>query len=242
MKLDNAWRYKMLGIVFASAGLVVFGQTIRLQIIPSVPIFREQGERYSGSLTLVTPPRGLIYDREGYLLAGNKTVYEVGLELRYVEDPNALAIAANGVLGMDYDEAFKLASTSPDEMSYVPLMKNVSAKKVEVLQDYMNLGDEKTAEAGSLPSLEGLVFRPYLTRSYPEKDLASSVLGFVSSEGIGYYGVEQFYHYLLAGVPQEVWVPYNPNRVAEYPEIPPGANIILTIDREIQKIVEEEKV
>lgn len=240
MKQEISWRYKLLGLVFSFVGLLIFGQTIRLQLSPSVPAFLEQGESYAGGVTKITPPRGQIYDREGYLLAGNKTVYEVGLELRYVVDPEAIAIAANGVLGMDYDKALKLASTSSEDKSYVPLARAVPANKVTVLQDYMNLGTENSVGSTNMPSLEGMVFRPYLTRSYPEKDMASPVLGFVSSEGIGYYGVEQFYHYLLAGVPQDVWVPYNPNRVAEIPEIPPGANLILTIDREIQTMAEEE--
>jgi cell division protein FtsI/penicillin-binding protein 2 len=66
------------------------------------------------------------------------------------------------------------------------------------------------------------------------------VLGFVTLENRGYFGVEEKYNSLLAGVPVTVWVPEDPNRAAELPAAPRGADLILTIDREIQAMVESE--
>ena len=77
-------------------------------------------------------------------------------------------------------------------------------------------------------------------RSYPEKSLASNALGFVTLENRGYFGVEEKYNNLLAGVPVTVWVPEDPNLAGELPSIPKGSDLILTIDREIQAMVEAE--
>jgi cell division protein FtsI/penicillin-binding protein 2 len=84
-----------------------------------------------------------------------------------------------------------------------------------------------------------LVFTPQLQRSYPEKALASNILGFVNQEGKGFFGIEEKFDDLLAGESQTVWIPRDPNRVEELPQIPPGASLILTIDRAIQSEVEE---
>jgi cell division protein FtsI/penicillin-binding protein 2 len=79
---------------------------------------------------------------------------------------------------------------------------------------------------------------PYLARTYPEGMLASNVIGFVALDGIGYYGLEQRFDGELTGTSQSVWVSNNPNFASEMPEIPAGDTIVLTIDREIQAMVE----
>jgi cell division protein FtsI/penicillin-binding protein 2 len=69
--------------------------------------------------------------------------------------------------------------------------------------------------------------------------LASNLLGFVMLDGVGYFGVEEKYDELLAGTPKTVLVPLDPNRVRELPKVPDGAALILTIDREIQRAMEQ---
>ncbi|NJN44113.1 MAG: penicillin-binding protein 2 [Anaerolineae bacterium] len=89
-----------------------------------------------------------------------------------------------------------------------------------------------------IQDLTGLIPIPHLQRSYPENDLAANVLGFVSRDGKGYFGVEEKYNELLAGVSKTVWMPTDPNQIQNIPDIPPGASLVLTIDREIQEMVE----
>jgi len=91
---------------------------------------------------------------------------------------------------------------------------------------------------GKVPSLRGLVFTPHLMRSYPEKDLASNILGFVNRQGEGFFGVEEKFNDLLAGTPVRVEMPLDPNQVGEAPKVPDGASLVLTIDREIQASME----
>jgi cell division protein FtsI/penicillin-binding protein 2 len=76
-------------------------------------------------------------------------------------------------------------------------------------------------------------------RIYPEKDRGSNLLGFVTVESVGNFGVEAKFNNLLAGEPQNVWIPRDPNLVEDMPDIPDGADLILTIDRDIQKAVED---
>jgi cell division protein FtsI/penicillin-binding protein 2 len=120
---------------------------------------------------------------------------------------------------------------------YLVLKDFVPTENAEYLMDVKNSLAENYTPGGD--SLAGLEFKPHLARSYPGKTIAANLLGFVTLEGRGYFGVEEKYNDLLSGVPQRMWVPSNPNRVEEIPSIPAGASLVLTIDRELQLAVEE---
>jgi cell division protein FtsI/penicillin-binding protein 2 len=242
MKGEKFWRYKLLGIAFALSGLAIIVQLVRIQVIPQAEIFREQRALYRGELRTVYPERGQIYDRWGHLLAGNTTVFEVGADLASVKNPDTIALAISAVTGADRGEIYDVVSQpASDEAVYVILANYVPPEQVAQLRELGSnigayLGDD---QGGQPPSLAGLVYKPHLQRSYPERDLASNILGFVSQEKRGYFGVEERYNDLLAGQPRTIWLPQDPNEVDDLPEIPPGASLILTIDRQIQVSVEQ---
>ena len=243
MSSDHAWRYTLLGTLFSLFAAVIVGQIVLIQTNPEqANLFREQGAAYAGGLHTVYPARGQIYDRWGHLLAGNTTVYEIGATLSQVKNPHTIALTLNVVLGTDYGEVFSTVSqVASDSAVYVVLADYVPQDKVERLQalaEEMSSSNSSTGKDEAPPSLDGLVYQPHLQRSYPEKTLGSNVLGFVSREGLGYFGVEAKFDNLLAGLPVRVWMPNDPNRAEELPKIPEGANLILTIDREIQRSME----
>lgn len=231
-----------MGTVLSILSVLIIGQIVSLQLNPQqVEHFLEESTEYSGKMEVIKPTRGKIYDRWGHLLAGNSIVYEVGVELAYVKNPHTIALAMNVVLGKDYKEILDAASTEPSEDAiYMVIDDFVSQEKIDQLthfkDDLKNTNIENSNNES--PSLNGLVFHPHLQRSYAEKELASNILGFVSREGKGYFGVEENYNDLLGGTPLKVWVPNDPNKVEELPETPEGASLILTIDREIQRSME----
>jgi cell division protein FtsI/penicillin-binding protein 2 len=238
MTKEHSWRYLTLGILFtALAGFIVL-QMVRIQISPQAKYFRDRGKAVSGYWKTFFPARGSIYDRTGHMLAGNTTVYEVGVDLTNPErNPATIAMAANAVLGLDYDYVFGLANqASSDKAIYRMIADFVTEEEKERLE---HLREEMEIAYGNSddperPSLEGLVFQPHLQRSYPDGNLAANLIGFVNREGRGFFGVEEQFDDLLAGDPQVIWVPSDPNRVEELPSIPPGASLVLTIDRTIQ--------
>lgn len=238
--MNGGWRLSMLGIGLGVFGAVILGMSGYLMFGPQAETFREQGQLYAMDSLEIHPPRGQVYDRWGSLLAGNITVYEIGVNLYEVQDADAIARAVNGVLGADYYTIHRRASIAPaPDAVYVTLANYVAADKAQILIDYVNAQrDPATADPGA-PSLAGLVFKEHLMRYYPETNLASNVLGFVNREGVGYFGIEQYYQELLAGESQIVPVPVDPNLAGDLPDVPPGASLILTIDREIQAMVED---
>jgi cell division protein FtsI/penicillin-binding protein 2 len=238
------WRYNLVGMLFGFVGLLIGAQILRIQLSSQAHIFREQGDIYAGEWRTVKPARGLIYDRWGKLLAGNQTVYEVGVELKDVRNPETIAFTLMGVLQADYDRVYAAASrqysTDPENPAvYAVLANNVTEEQKQRIESMAReMAFQPSGKDQNPPSLRGLVFRPTLKRSYPEKEVASNILGFVNEEGVG-FGVEAKFNDLLAGTVQKIWVPLDPNRVEEIPEIPSGASLVLTIDREIQAYMEK---
>ncbi|NUM44984.1 MAG: hypothetical protein HUU38_09775, partial [Anaerolineales bacterium] len=234
------WRFTSIGAAFALVGVVIFIQLVRIQISPQADVFRQQSDLYAGVWRTIAPARGQIYDRWGHLFAANRTVYQIGVELASVKDPASIAFAMQVVLGEEYDRMFGIASpeANPD-LVYAVLADYVPAEKVLQLQQFAEEMEGTFGENQPVRDLSGLIYSPHLQRSYPENNLASNILGFVSREGKGYFGIEEKYNDLLAGVSKTVWMPTDPNQIEALPDIPPGASLILTVDREIQDMTEK---
>jgi len=247
----TGWRFNLLGILFLLAGAMIIIQLVRLQFSPERSEFVSQGELYSRTLHIFYPPRGDIYDRWGRLLAGSTLVYEVGAQVDNVENADTISFAISKVLSghpeYDYpeysDEIFSVIHRAEiSGTAYVQLADFVTPEELAQLQDwarnYANLPDVDYGEAGR-PSLDGLVYRPRLQRYYPENELGANVLGFVNREGTGMFGVEAEFNDLLAGAPLSVWMSLDPYQVTEIPQLKSGADLVLTIDREIQAAAED---
>jgi cell division protein FtsI/penicillin-binding protein 2 len=243
MNNSRDWRFSFLGAILTVLPVLIVVQMIRLQIDPYLREFwQNQIEAHTMVVRTLVPPRGEIYDRYGNLLAGNHTVYEVGVDLHQVRNPQTIALVISSVTGRDYNEVYVLASKTPGPTAYYnKLVDHVSQEKVDEIMDLMEGLKEATSgkRDTTLPSLSGLVFRPHMARSYPERELASNLIGFVGQDGRGYYGVEGKYNNLLSGKSRQVLVSLDPYRVTELPDVPPGASLVLTIDRSIQARMEE---
>ena len=239
-------RIEILGIALTLfAGLIVF-QMIHIQTSAHAKNLNQWAENYGYQLTTIQSERGYIYDRWGNLLAGNKEVYELGVELQYVANPASVASALSSILGLDYQKIYDQANETYVEGKsvYVTLTDFVDSDKIGQIEK-LREEYEKTNPYGenkALPSLRGLVWTAHLQRIYPENDLASNVLGFYSyldrENGRGFYGVEEKYNNLLAGIKEKVLIPLDPYQLQSIPTAPAGASLVLTLDREIQRSTE----
>src|SRR5512140_2154251 len=125
MRQQYAVRSMIIIAGFVLVGLGVIVQIIRIQNSEQALIFLSQGDRYAGEFQTVYPERGEIYDRNGHLLAGNRTVYEVGVSLSEMKNPDSMAYILGRYLGLTYDEVYKKLKDSPASWEYV------------VIQDYV---------------------------------------------------------------------------------------------------------
>lgn len=233
MRQQYAIRSLILVMGLALVGLAVIAQMIRIQNSEQAKTFLSQGDQYSGEFSMFYPERGEIYDRNGHLLAGNRTVYEVGVSLSQMKSPEALASLLGTYLGKTYEDVYNQLTNSPTEWEYIVVQDYVGDETVAALQKIMQQNKDASDN-----SLNGLGFKPHFQRSYPEDDLASNVLGFVTRDGRGYFGIEEKYNDLLAGNPVQVWVPTDPNKATEIPRVPNGTTLVLTLNRDLQARVE----
>lgn len=242
---ENAysWRYSSLGLFIFLLPALVTLQLIRIQVNPGwVKEVMEFGQLFEKEVQFVDPPRGQIFDRKGSLLAGNQIVYEVGIDLPKVVDPRSIATVLSSMLDLDYEDIYSAASLEASESAvYAVVADYVTQEEIDKLTIFMDQLDSERAssEGGGLFNLSGIVTKPHLGRIYPEKKTASNILGFSHLPNIGYFGVEEQYNDILSRPRETILVPVNPLLAEQQTDLPAGSSLILTIDRAVQKSMEE---
>ena len=99
-RLLTGWRYLTIAAILALLGIAILIQIVRVQGSPEVAGVIDQGDLIWKDFY---PPRGEIYDRNGNLLAGNKTVYEIDLDLTANPDMPTIKLALQ-MSGIDLNE------------------------------------------------------------------------------------------------------------------------------------------
>ncbi len=240
---EHHWRYPFVGVMLVVFPFLIIMQVIRIQVDPKLlASVQEKIEISQRMPKTIFPARGQLFDRRGSLLAGNQTVYEVGVDLKSVNNPQTIAQVVSAVLGIDYNDALIRCSLEPTESAvYSVIVDNVPKEKVDALKIISEEMKIQYADyrGDNPPNLEGLMFSPHLGRIYPERSLASNILGFVNREKKGYFGVEERFDGLLAGAIKTFMVKVDPTGAKALPKVPDGASLVLTIDREIQQSMED---
>jgi cell division protein FtsI/penicillin-binding protein 2 len=252
MKQSYFSRFTMIGGALSLASLFILFWMVRIQTSDSAKLIQQNAQAYTYTRKTVYPERGNIYDRWGSLLAGNTKIYEIGVarnELSGQKNRETIARAAEEILNLKYAEVLDLLEKTQEDdgLSYITLGSSFTPDQVNKLIEL-----DKQYEAMPLPrgknevnpSLQGMHWVASLRRKYPEGTIGSNILGFYyyggdANDKGGILGVEQRYERLLAGTPREVTMAMNPNEVETPPEVPPGASIVLTIDRELQASTEK---
>ncbi len=246
MNPNLGFRFLSTGIAFAFVGLAIIARLVQIQVGPPNEVISEVEEDDGIELLTLVPERGDIFDRKGRLLAASQLIYEVAIDLNNVRNPETIALATSVELGLEYQDVLEKASRNPaeEDQKHITLYYFVPYEDAQSLLALKEHISDKPEEAGVSTSgwqhsLSGLVITPRLDRSYPEGDLGSNFLGFVNKEGVSIHGVEEELHWLLSGVKKQERIPTDPYRALELPNIPDGADLVLTIDREIQDSMED---
>ena len=263
-KITYNWRFITIAVLFSLFGLAIIGQMVRIQLtvngadLPSPSLL--------GQWETAASRRGLILDRNGHLLAGNQTVYAVDVNFSdfyqssEIEEVKMLADLAIEVFEINNQYLLDFLQQEPR-----PLTKNITVERFATQEDLLNflalvenyyagiprdLVDGEPAEEIDI-SLEERIevidcshlirvsCTPHLIRSYPEKKLASNIIGFVMRDTKeGQLGIEEKYDSTLFGNDRTLWALWDPHKADQAPDPDHGANIILTIDSVLQADIE----
>jgi cell division protein FtsI (penicillin-binding protein 3)/stage V sporulation protein D (sporulation-specific penicillin-binding protein) len=176
--------------------------------------------------------RGLIYDRNGEILADNAPIRTVVADGTRIEHPERVAEIAAPFLGA---KAGELAARLRTDRRYVVLQRELPAETAFEL-----------AKALSAEKLHGIYFENDFKRVHPNGLMLCHVMGFLNHDRQGIQGVEASMEDYLAGqdgfrftehdrAGREIVVYRGQER-----EPRDGLNVTLTIDMGLQSIVEDE--
>jgi len=263
VKIRYNWRYTIIASIFGLISIVILGQMVRIQMsvdVQALPVPSEMGQWETAASR-----RGLILDRSGHVLAGNKTVYAVDLHFDAIAEGNVTgdgrALAESAIESFDIQNEYllQLLRQEPDlpdrtitveqfatEAELISFLKYVRAWSGQRPIETENPDSDEEAQSSTTvkivdcTSLTVVSCRPHLTRSYPQGSLASNVIGFVRrDEKRGHLGVEGKYDSSLFGNDRTLWALWDPHKADQAPDPDHGANVILTIDAVLQADVEK---
>lgn len=190
--------------------------------------------------TTLSAKRGTIYDRNREILAESATVWRVVLAPMYLETDEERRIVAQGLSEiLDIDEA-TIFEKSRQSSYYVEIKRQIeSDTRQEILDFCEKLSDEYDINSNSVYLLDNY------KRYYYKNNLASSVIGFTGSDDQGLSGLEYQYDELLTGTPGRLVTATNsigtemPFKYSQNIDAVDGSSLVLTIDSNIQAIVEK---
>lgn len=195
---------------------------------------------------LLHPVRGLIYDRNGILLADNIPSFNLYVQLDDVPDRGALLEKLVELLSWDKRELDKKVQVQEGRTS-IRLKRGISLKEAVIVESHRL-------------DLPGVVIRPEFQRNNPQGAYAAHVLGYVGIASkeqlaqekyqglplesiVGQYGVEQIYERTLQGrvgrMLIEVDALGHEKRMISVDKPQEGHDVHLTIDFRLQKLAED---
>lgn len=176
-------RRKIMIIFVAVLLLMVFlmGRLVYLMIFCS-EYYGVRAENLHERERDIKAARGNIYDRNGVVLAENKTVCTISVIHSQIEDPEKVIAVLTKELGMSEETVRKRV----EKVSSIERIKtNVEKENGDAIRAY---------------ELAGVKIDEDYKRYYPYNELASKVIGFTGGDNQGIIGIEVKYDEYLKGI------------------------------------------
>ena len=226
-------------VLIIALSVVSTGSLVNIMII--------NGEKYQNDASeqqlydsLVTAPRGDIYDRNMQTLATSSPAWTVYItpngirSIKKAEDAEKIkkkiAEGLSEILEMDYDTVYDYTGK---KSYYVIVKKKIEKTVADKVRQFIL--DNKDLELSQYIGLDSTT-----KRYYPNGNLASVVLGFVGSDDQGLSGLESYYDNELTGTAGRVVAAKNAagtNMPFSYEKVEnavKGGSLVLTLDNYVQ--------
>ncbi len=239
----NNWRLVPVYVVFTALFIILIGRAFELQVIRG-GVFLGEAQQNHVRVQVNHAPRGVIYDRDGVVLAQNKPGFRLFIEPKEVpedKEKQVLQIIAD-ILEVSKDELSKKLNADEEQIT---LSSQLSAEKALVIE----------SNESKLP---GVILEVNPIRDYPHIDIVSHLLGYTTEadekdlarnldqpyelgDKVGKDGVEASFEDILRGTNG-----YTLTNVSAQGEVKgeffkkdsrAGDDITLSIDIELQKFV-----
>ena len=215
-----------MGMAITFIFCIILGRLLYVQVAWGSDLQELATDQWNREIPVVAA-RGIISDRNGTVLAGNKTTYSVFLRPNAVQNAEYTSTVLSGLF--DLDPKAILNKIQGGKVSEVTVARQVGKERIEKLVSY---------------DLAGVYYSRDNSRQYTYNDALCQVLGFTSNDGSGLSGIEKYYDNILSGINGEITYTTDiigietENSVVVYKAAQNGDEIRLTIDMDIQLAAE----
>ncbi|MCD6498152.1 MAG: penicillin-binding protein 2 [Deltaproteobacteria bacterium] len=254
---DFGKRFKYLMWIVVAIFAIMVARLFQLQIVEGAT-YQRKAENNFLHKSIIAPVRGLIEDRNGKVLVHNRPSYNVYIIPRFFTEKSYAKLRS--LLKLDDEQIHHIEKriiAAQGEQRYfsLPAVRDIDRNQLAILET-------------NLAQLSGVRLVAETKRIYPYGPLAAHVLGYLNEvsagevkrlkgyhEGdrIGRYGVERRWEFYLRGIPglERYVVDARGRKKSEAIQRRllgsvkkrrfdprPGYNLVLTLDADVQKIVE----
>lgn len=217
------WRVNLVLVFIVLFGAALISRLAFIQIIDS-DLNKALAQGQQKIFNIVKGERGSIFFNKGEILATNIRGIYVFISPAEIKEKARTIKELSRILEIDEQKILKKVQKDT-------LFEKIADSITEEQRDSINkLG------------IKGVYSREALFRNYPQKDMASQVVGFLGGEEIGQYGLEGYYDDILQGK-EEVQKKKKGSATSFFSEdnsrSSKGSDIVLTIDYNIQFIAEK---
>ncbi len=222
-------RIKIILVVIILLFILIISKIFYIQVFSYKKLNNYANSLWSRNLP-IEANRGIIYDRNGVVIADNITTTSLVIIPNQIEDKEDVSKKLAEILNVSYDDM------------YAHVSKKTSIERVH--PEGRRLSYEVADKIASL-NLPGVYLVKESKRNYPYDTYLSHTLGFVGIDNQGLSGLELMYNNVLTG--EYGAIKYysdakgnrlNLNEVYEKPQ--DGINMTLTINMDIQSSLERE--
>ena len=222
-------RIRFLFLVIIIILFIIIIKVFYIEVISYDKLKKLSDDLYSRKLPIAAD-RGNILDRNGKILATNITTTSLVLIPKQIKNKEEVASSLSKILNVSYEEMYKHVSKKESIERVHPEGRKLDYETAEKIE---NLG------------YDGVYLVKESKRYYPYDNLLSHVLGYVGIDNQGLSGIEKQYDNYLTG--ENGSIKYfsdgqgNRLKLSEvYQPAQSGISISLTIDIEMQKVIENE--
>jgi stage V sporulation protein D (sporulation-specific penicillin-binding protein) len=177
------WRANLVLGLLLLAGAVIIGRLVFLQIV-NYDLYRALAKGQQGEFNSAKGDRGQIFFSGGKILATNVKAEYAYICPQEIENKEETAKKLSEILRLDEQTVYE--DTLKDSL-FEKLKNILSDQEIKAIND---------------SGLAGVYLSEAPSRSYPNDQMASQVVGFVGGEDSGQYGIEGFYDDVLQGKEQ----------------------------------------
>ncbi len=222
-------RIKVILIVSVFLFIVIILRVFYIQVFEYERLNALASSLWSRNLP-IEADRGIIYDRNGEILADNITTTSLILIPNQIKDKVRVSKELSNILDISYDEMYKYVNKKVSIARVHPQGRRLSYEIADKINEF---------------NFEGVYLVKEAKRYYPYDTYLSHVLGFVGIDNQGLGGLEMKYDHYLTG--EDGAIKYFSDAKGErlqmaevYQQPQAGIDIMLTIDHRIQISVERE--